>query len=109
MSTSFQVEETIASDGGPENDGIGQWHKIKDIAKFTGNMTTYSIIPSATGTGKIQYTLESGSEMDDGTAIGIDWIHGLVTGGNLETNSHHLAGFRIVCTSGTIKMNAESC
>ncbi len=105
---SFEVEETILSNGGPDDDGVGQWHKVEEISKFVAHMTTYSIIPASTGTGRVQYTLESEAKMDDGTATGIDWIHGTATTA-IDTNYHHLTGFRVRCDTGTIKMNAKGC
>jgi len=107
VGVSFKVSETIASNGGPNSDGIGQWHKVKDISRFTPFRTTYSIIPKPSGTGKVEFTLESDADMDAGTATGISWKHGFVSGSKVSTDNHHLSGFRVVCNSGTVKMNAR--
>ncbi len=107
-SYSFDKTETLASDGGPDSDGIGQWYVVEDIARFHSAFITHVIEPVSSGTGKIQLTLGTEAEMEAKTATPVDWSSGSVTAATIETITHQITGFRAVCTVGTIKMSTRA-
>jgi len=60
------------------------------------------IIPE-TGSGKVQFSLDSESDIDGGSADWFDWSAGEVTGGTSATFTSAISALRCISISGNVK------
>lgn len=90
----WRYSETIA-------DGVTS-SPVKIKPNINGLYAISVALIAGSGTGKIQYTLDSEAAIDGSTATWFDWNKGDVTGDNIDAFISPVSGIRCVSSSGAM-------